>query len=291
MRARGRRGAVPRVCGARGGARRRIRRRGARVRDARRAGARAARGRPPRSRARHRRASPGRARPGRRAAGGARALHRTCLLSHLVGAGERLPGEARPTLRPAWKRSSPRRRTRHSMPCTGRTDSCARCCGCGAISPARSLTAAVPSSWRKSAEVRSPGSRPPRFSAPPSSRPATSPPPRARSSRARAGAREAHRAVVRAAHPGDARGREARRRRPLRSPRAPRRSARVRRAGTGLATQRLRRRAGAGPPPCLGARPGPRRDRERARVRGRPRRRAGRRSLPADGGARARAPR
>ena len=63
------------------------------------------------------------------------------------------------------------------------------------------------------------------------------------------------------------------------------------RAGTGLATQRLRRRAGGDPPPCLGARPGPRRARTGARIRGRPRRRAGRRSLPADGGARARAPR
>jgi len=132
--------------------------------------------------------------------------------------------------------------------CTGRTASCARCCGCGAISPARSLTAAALSSWRRSAAARSPGSRPPRFSAPPSSRPATSPPPRGRSrppsgSRARGAPR-----VVRAAHPGDARGREASRRRPLRSPR-------VRRAGTGLAAQRLRRRAGAGPPACLGARP------------------------------------
>ena len=102
---------------------------------------------------------------------------------------------------------------------------------------------------------------------------------------------EAHRAVVRAAHPGDARGREAGRRRSLRSPRAPRRSARVRRAGAGLAARRLRRRAGAGAPPCLGARPGPHRDRERARVRGRPRDRARRRSLSAHGGARARAPR
>ena len=102
---------------------------------------------------------------------------------------------------------------------------------------------------------------------------------------------EARRTVVRATHPGDARGREAGRRRSLRSPRAPRRSARVGRAGAGLATQRLRRRAGAGAPPCFGAGPGPPRDRERARVRGRSRDRIRRRSLPAHGGARARAPR
>src|SRR5207253_3752532 len=79
-----------------------------------------------------------------------------------------------------------------SKPCAGHTDSCARCCGCGAISPARSLTAAVPPSWRKSAAVRSPVSRPPRFSAPPSSPPATSPPLRARSRpRSRSRARDA----------------------------------------------------------------------------------------------------
>ena len=53
-----------------------------------------------------------------------------------------------------------------------------------------------------------------------------SPPPRACSRPALALARgSAHRTVVRAAHPGDARGREAGRRRSLRSPRAPRRSA------------------------------------------------------------------
>ena len=46
------------------------------------------------------------------------------------------------------------------LACAERTDSCARCAGCGAISPARALTAAGQTSWRTSAEVRSPGSRP-----------------------------------------------------------------------------------------------------------------------------------
>ena len=100
------------------------------------------------------------------------------------------------------------KRRAHSRPCTERTDSCARCCGCGAISPARSPTAAVPSSWRRSAEAASLGWRPRRFSAPPSSprgdlTAATS----ALETALALARRSAYRAVVRAAHPGDARGR------------------------------------------------------------------------------------
>ena len=86
-----------------------IRRRGARVRDARRAGARAARRRPPRSRAGHRRASPRRARAGRRLR---EALGRSTAPPSVVSGG-RWPAPTwgrRPTLRPAWKRSSPTRR-------------------------------------------------------------------------------------------------------------------------------------------------------------------------------------
>src|SRR5438132_834873 len=65
---------------------------------------------------------------------------------------------------------------------TERTQSCARCCACGVICPARSPTAAVPSSSRKSAEACSLGWRPRRFSALRSSRTATSPRPRVCSS-------------------------------------------------------------------------------------------------------------
>ena len=196
VRARGRRGAVPRVRGARGGARRGIRRRGARVRDARGAGPRAARGRPPRSRPCDRRASPGRARAGRRTAGGARALHRTrpCAAS---GGRWRAPTSGSAAEARGRPGSAPRRgeRARAPGPLRNARHSCARCCACGAICPARSPTAAVPSSSRKSAEARSPGWRPRRFSAPRSSRPATSPRPRACSS-ARSRSRAARRTAL-----------------------------------------------------------------------------------------------
>ena len=65
----------------------------------------------------------------------------------------------------------------------------------------------------------------------------------------------------------------------------------ARRPGTGLAARRLRCRAGVGSPPGFGARLRPHRDRERARVPGRPHGRAGLRSLSAHRGARARPPR
>ena len=106
-------GAVPRVRGARDGARRGIRR-SARVRDALGAGSRTACGRPPRSRPRDRRARPDRGRAGRRTAGGDRAFHRTWLVPRVVGAGERTPrahgrGRGRPE-------STPRRGERARAP-------------------------------------------------------------------------------------------------------------------------------------------------------------------------------
>src|SRR5438445_368935 len=63
------------------------------------------------------------------------------------------------------------------------------------------------------------------------------------------------------------------------------------RSGTRLAAWRLRCRAGVGSPPGFGARLRPHRDRERARVPGRPHGRAGLRSLSAHRCARARTPR
>ena len=97
---------------------------------------------------------------GCRAAGGGRAFHRTWLVLRWVGAGDRATWGARPTPRPPCQALLAEESEHALRLCTGRTDSCARCCICEAIYPARSHMAALPWSSRKSAEARSLGSRP-----------------------------------------------------------------------------------------------------------------------------------
>ena len=143
---------------------------------------------------------------------GARAFHGAGLLSHLVGAGERLPGSrGRSAGRPG---SAPRRR------------------GDGTRSPVRNARipvrgAAAAGRSRRRARSRPPGDRAGGGTRKPFSRVeaavflgaaelAAGDVARGHErARNRAGARahEAHRPVVRAAHPGDARGRKAHRRR------------------------------------------------------------------------------